>query len=270
MGQLEVLGRYIKNNRINEYEDILNDAYKHGYQMISLEKHVNGKYDKEKKVMILRHDVDHISPGTREMFMAEQKYGANASYYFRWSTAEYQLMQDIASAGGEASLHFETIANFLRRQKGRKYSKEDILSRKNFFINLLKNELALFRAYYDVPCQTLASHGAEENGWVGVSNNFLTDDDSVYGELGIILEAYQKQLIDSMGIYISDAVMEYNDGYRYGKTPQEAIAEGISPILFLSHPNHWKYTSRGQFRKIVKSIIKRPIRTKESFKRIAQ
>lgn len=270
MERLKILRRYTQNNRITEYEEILAKAREHGYQMISLEKYAKGDYDKDKKILLLRHDVDHVSPGTRAMFMAEQKYEAAASYYFRWSTADYLLMKEIIVGGGESSLHFETIANFLRRQQGNQYTKEDVLYRKDFFLQLLKNELALFRAYYDVPCQTLASHGAEENGWVGVSNNYLTDDESVYDELGIVLEAYQKKFIDSMGIYISDTVMEYNGGYCYGKTPQEAIAEGISPILFLSHPNHWKYTSRGQFRKIVKSIIKSPIRRKESFKRIAK
>lgn len=258
----------MKNNRIDDYEDILACAQRNGYKMISLEKYAKDDYKTNKKMLILRHDVDHISPGTQAMLMAEKKYGAVASYYFRWSTAEYSLMNDIVLAGGEASLHFETIANFLRRRKGKRYSKNDILVRKDFFLNLLKNELALFRAYYDVPCRTLAAHGAEENGWVGVSNNFLTDDDSVYEELMIILEAYQRKFIDSMGTYISDTVMEINGGYRYGKTPQEAIDEGISPILFLSHPNHWKYTPKGKFRKMVKSIIKSPVRKKENFKRI--
>lgn len=268
--RLKILHRYIQNNRIAEYEDILAKARDHGYQMLTLENYAKGDYDKGKKVLLLRHDVDHISPGTRAMLNAEQKYGATASYYFRWSTADYFLMKDIIAGGGEGSLHFETIANFLRRQQGKRYSKEDVLVRKDFFLELLKHELALFRAYYDVPCQTLASHGAEENSMVGVSNNYLTDDDSVYGDLGIVLESYQQKFIESMGIYISDTVMEYNGGYRYGITPQEAIADGISPILFLSHPNHWKYTHRGQFRKIVKSIIKSPIRTKENFKRIAK
>ena len=270
MERLKILRRYLKNNRINEYEDILVKACEHGYQMISLQKYAQGDYDKSKKLLILRHDVDHISPGTSAMLTAEKKYGAAASYYFRWSTAEYPLMKDIASSGGEPSLHFETIANLLRRQHGKSYTKEDILNRKEFFVDLLKNELSLFRSYYEVPCLTLASHGAEENSRIGVSNNILTDDEFVYDELGIILEAYQKKFIDSMGIYISDTVMEYNGGYRYGKTPQEAIGEGISPIMFLSHPNHWKYTTKGQFRKVVKSIIKKPIRINESFKRIAK
>lgn len=268
--RMNILCRYVLNNRINEYENILEKACKHNYQMISLEKYAKGDYDSTKKVLLLRHDVDNISPGTRAMLMVERKYGAAASYYFRWSTADYLLMREIMASGGECSLHFETIANFLRRQQGIQYSKKDVLERKKFFLSLLKNELILFRAYYDVPCQTLASHGAEENAWVGVSNNYLTEDVSAYGDLGIVLEAYQKKFIDSMGIYISDAAMEYNGGYRYGKTPQKAIMEGISPILFLSHPEHWKCSINVHFRKIVKSIIQRPTRKKEEFVRIAK
>lgn len=73
-----------------------------------------------------------------------------------------------------------------------------------------------------------------------------------------------------MEAYIADTEIEYNYGYRYGKTPQEAIVENISPILFLSHPNNWKYSPKRRLRKVIKSIIKRPIRNIDSFKRIAK
>lgn len=270
MGRLTVLQKYLKNNRIKEYEDVLLKAKQHGYQMISMEKYAKGEYDNSQKVMILRHDVDHVSLGTRAMLDAEKKYGAIASYYFRWKTADYSIIRDIVTEGSEASFHFEVIANLIRLREGEKYSKEYILSCKDLFIDLLKNELDLFRGYYEVPCLTIASHGAEENRKIEVSNNYITDDECVYKKLGIILEAYQKRFIDDMGIYIADTEIEYNEGYRYGKTPQEAMIEELSPILFLSHPNNWKYSPKRQLRKVIKSIIKRPIRNIDSFKRIAK
>lgn len=193
-GQFKILYRYLFNNRINDYEYILAKAKHHGYQMISMEKYAKGDYDKSQKVMILRHDVDHISPGTRAMLIAEKKYGAIASYYFRWETADYPLMRDIVVAGGEASFHFEIIANLLRIQRGNNYSKEDVLARKELFIKLLTKELELFRAYYEVPCLTIASHGAEENRKIEVSNNYITDDEYVYRKLGIILRLIKRNL----------------------------------------------------------------------------
>ena len=267
--RMRLLGHYFRNDRMKEYEDILSLAIKHEYQLISLSKYVEKEYDSSRKLMIIRHDVDNISPGTLAMFLVEKKYEAYASYYFRWDTAEYELIQNIVRYGSEASLHFETIANFMKRQNIDNRKALEETDYKNTCIDILKSELQLFRLYYNVPCITIASHGAAENGVVMISNNALTEDTGVYNELGIRLEAYCKNFIDEMEIYISDTVMEINGGYRYGKTPQEAIQEEMSPILFLSHPNHWLYTLKNQLRKIGKMILKRPAHIEQKFKRIS-
>ena len=47
-------------------------AYEHNYQMLSLRKYAEEDYDNAKKVLILRHDIGHISLGTWAMFKAEK------------------------------------------------------------------------------------------------------------------------------------------------------------------------------------------------------
>jgi len=73
--------------------------------------------------------------------------------------------------------------------------------------------------------------------------------------LGINLEAYQKEFISEIAEYISDTVIEENGGFRYGKHPIDVIKKGASPILFLTHPNHWFYSGKQIFRKTIKVML---------------
>lgn len=70
------------------------------------------------------------------MLALEKKYGARATYYFRWDTINVELMKEIAEAGGEASYHYEEIATYCYKHRIR--SKEVMLQHieeiRDFFI----------------------------------------------------------------------------------------------------------------------------------------
>lgn len=260
---------YIKNNRLREYERILTEARNNNYELISLADFVNNNFDKNKKILILRHDVDHKSFGTKLMFELEKKFNAHSSFYFRNSTIDKNLMQDIEAYGSEASLHFETIADFVKKHK---IKTKNELYNTNFVdqcLQELKDNLIYFRKTLKLPCITIASHGEYENMLVKTPNNFLTENTNSYEYLGISLEAYNKEFIENnVTCYISDCPIEHNNGYRYGITPIEAINGGGECICFLSHPNHWHYSPYKRLRKIVKTILKKPTYKKEVFTRI--
>ena len=269
MSRIELFIEYIKNNRIKEYEIIIDNALKSGYDVISLRDFVENRYDSNKKLLILRHDVDHFSSGTRMMFEVEKKYGVRSSFYFRNSTFEPKLMKEIEEYGSEASLHFEPIADFVKAN-GIK-SKEELFAFKNWeerCLSILKANIDRFRNLLDIPCVTIASHGEYENTLVQTPNNYLTENISTYKFLGIKLEAYNKEFIEQISCYISDVPIEINGGYRYGITPIEAIKRNEPIILFLTHPNHWHYSFFKQIKKLIKVIIKKPINQKEEFKRV--
>jgi hypothetical protein len=269
MLRLKLFIKYLLNNRIREYDEIIKKAKQEDYAVISLRDYIENKYDTSKKLFVLRHDVDHVSNATRMMFEIEKKYGVTSSFYFRNLTYEPKLMKEIESYGSEASLHFEPIADFVK-------ANPEIRNRNDLFrtdfkyrcLKVLKANLERFRVLCDIPCVTIASHGEYENSLVQTPNNYLTEDTSVYDYLGIKLEAYNKELIEKVTCYISDVPIEINDGYRYGVTPFEAIENNEKFIIFLSHPNHWHYSPWKQFKKIVKVLIKQPVNSKESFKRI--
>lgn len=267
--RIRLIIRYILNNRLKEYEKIICNAIKNDYQVISLRDYVLKNFNPNKKIFILRHDVDHRSYATKGMFEIEKKYGVKSSFYFRNSTFEPVLMKEIELHGSESSLHFEPIADFIKANPNIK-TKEDLFKTdfKTKCLKILKFNLETYRLLCDIPCLTIASHGEKENIMVGLPNNFLTEDISTYEYLDIKLEAYNKELIDKTTCYISDVPIEINFGYRYGLTPNQAITNGEKFIIFLSHPNHWHYTKWQLFRKLVKVIFFGYIEDKTKFKRI--
>ena len=203
------------------------------------------------------------------MFEVEKIYNVTSSFYFRNSTFEPRLMREIEKYGSEASLHFEPIADFIKSNPSIK-TKEELfkIDFKERCLKILKFNLDRFRLLLDIPCVTIASHGEYENSLVKTPNNYLTEDIETYKYLEIKLEAYNKKFIKDVNCYISDVPIEINGGYRYGVTPIEAIDREESFILFLTHPNHWHYSRYKQFKKLVKMILKKPIKIEEEFKRV--
>lgn len=269
MRRIVLFLKYLKNNRILDYENIIKYAKQQDYEIIGLRDYIEKNYDTTKKLFILRHDVDHLSNGTKMMFEVEKKYGVRSSFYFRNATFEPKLMKEIEKYGSEASLHFEPIADFVKMNFIT--NKEELYSYENWeqrCLNILKANLQHYRNILDIPCSTIASHGEYENRLVGIANNFLTEDTQTYNFLNIKLEAYNKEMLDNVSCYISDVPIEINNGFRYGTTPLEALEKKEDFIMFLSHPNHWHYNKWNQFRKLVKMIIRKPVNIQESFKRI--
>ena len=269
MNRVKLFVAYFKNGRIKEYDKIIKKAKESDYEIISLRDYIEENYNKNKKLLILRHDIDHFSRGTKMMFEVEKKYKVTSSFYFRNSTFEPRLMREIEEYGSEASLHFEPIADFIKSNPFIK-TREELFQTdfKERCLKILKSNLDRFRLLLDIPCITIASHGEYENSLVKTPNNYLTEDIETYKYLQIKLEAYNKNFIEKVSCYISDVPIEINGGYRYGVTPIEAIDREESFILFLTHPNHWHYSRYKQFKKLVKMILRKPIKIEEEFKRV--
>jgi hypothetical protein len=269
MKRLKLFINYLKNNRVSQYENIIKRALEREYEVISLRDYIEERYDKKRKLLVLRHDVDNRSLGEKKIFEVEQRYGVKSSFYFRNSTFNPTFMREIESYGSEASLHFEPIADFVKANDIKTRDKLYAISNwQERCLELLNCNIQRFRNLLNIPCVTIASHGEYENGLVQTPNNYLTEDISVYKFLNIKLEAYNKNMLESVTCYISDVPIEMNGGYRYGTTPFQAIERGEEFIMFLSHPCHWHYNRWNQFKKLVKVIIKKPIEKRERFIRV--
>lgn len=254
--RLNILKRVILNDRMKDYRSIVQYALSKGYIVCSLRDWIINKNNyKDKKILILRHDIDLISPATEVMLQIEKENKVSASYYFRKCTLDYNLMRKIEASGGEASYHFETVSEFA--------TKNNIIDRRELMrfefvkpcLEQLRNELVNIRNTTKLPCITIASHGAKRNVQVQTENHYITKGKEAHKFLGILLESYDDDFLESVSCYISDCTIENHGGYRYGRNPIEAINDNENMILFLSHPNHWNYSYLHRLKKIIKILI---------------
>ncbi len=270
MQRLELLKKYFANNRLDEYKEILRFALESKYKVVGVNDSILPLKETEDNLLILRHDVDHPSNGTLAMAKIENDLGLKSTFYFRWSTFNPPLIKQIFDMEHEVSLHYETFADYaikkhLNSQKDKIMETDIVECRSN-----LKNEIAEFIsrcASFGVMLniKTIASHGHVLNKLFNFPNNHLVKS-SHYEELGILMEAYDQTYISRLNVYISDQVIEINNGYRYGITPFQAIKKGEKRILFLTHPCHWSYSFLKRAKKLTKVLLKGSISKNESFK----
>ena len=111
---------YLMPSQLASYEDLVCAAKQAGYVQTS----VRGFHDMVSKgqplaerVFVHRHDIDSDLRTTRKLFEIEKKHGIKSSYYFRLSTLDFGLMQEIEEYGSEASYHYEELAAFAKKHK---------------------------------------------------------------------------------------------------------------------------------------------------------
>ena len=183
--------------------------------------------------LILRRDIDTADfKILRKMLALEKKYGARATYYFRWNTINVKLMQEIAEAGGEASYHYEEIASYCYRHHIK--TKERMLEHIEDIKDLFIEQYAKFKEKTGQPCQTIASHGDYINTRFKYQNKELIDY-RVRRETGIIREAYDVPHMNALTCRIADQVEMEN----FTSKAIAAIERGEPALELLTHPRQW-------------------------------
>ena len=227
---------FFRPSKEGEYEKILKAARDNGYEfhtMLSFEEAVGGGRIEGKKYLILRRDIDTADfKILKKMLAIEKKYGARATYYFRWNTIDVKLMKEIAEAGGEASYHFEEIATYCYKHRIR--SKAEMMKHIEDIRNLFIEQYAKFKKKTGQPCLTIASHGDYVNTKFQYQNKELIDD-RVRKTCGIQREAYDKAHMDLLTCRIADQVeMEH-----FTEKAIAAIERGEPVLELLTHPRQW-------------------------------
>lgn len=227
---------FLRPSKEGEYEMILRAAKESGYEfhtVLSFEDVVGGGDFEGRKCLILRRDIDTTDfKILRKMLALEKKYGARATYYFRWNTINVRLMQEIAEAGGEASYHFEEIATWCYRHHVKR--KEEMLQHIEEIKDLFIVQFAKFKKKTGQPCLTIASHGDYINTRFKYQNKELIDD-RVRKTCGILREAYDKPHMDALTCRIADQV-EMED---FTSKAIAAIERGEPVLELLTHPRQW-------------------------------
>ena len=227
---------FLRPSKEDEYELILQTAQKCGYEfhtMRSFEDVLGGGINDGKKYLILRRDIDTADfKILQKMLDLEKKYGARATYYFRWNTLNVSLMKEIAESGGEASYHFEEIATFCYKHHIR--TKEKMLEHIEEIRDLFIKQYFEFKERTGMPCETIASHGDYVNTKFQFQNKELIDD-RVRKATGVIREAYDLTHMKALSCRVVDHV---NYDLFTGQA-LDAIERGEPVLELLIHPRQW-------------------------------
>jgi hypothetical protein len=154
------------------------------------------------KFIVHRHDIDTDLRTTRKLFEIEKKHGIRASYYFRLSTLDFGLMREIEEYGSEASYHYEEVASFAKRNK----IKDPALVRDCLpeIRNAFRKNFHWLEQQLGKKIRTVAGHGDFANRRLKVNNTEILADRQLREECGIECEAYDRDLLDHIDMYIAD------------------------------------------------------------------
>lgn len=242
---ITVLSTIVFNDRLKKYQYYIEYARNKGYEVVSLEEFFRLSDKKNGKHFILRHDVDVSGPSVRKMFELENKIKCKSTYYFRFSTIDKELIQEMFDNGFGVGFHFETISDYIKENGYVDKNQIDI----ELMRLRLKQDIQKFEETIGHKIFSCCSHGAAENIKIGMSNNTITETADMR-DFDIEFEAYSKSLYEYVDCHIMDQDIVYNFGFSYADTPISAIDNGYNNILFLSHPNHWYYTYYERLRRM--------------------
>lgn len=224
---------YFMPSRLKEYNEMINQLCINNYEHITFrdyKKVIDSGLNKDKKYSINRHDID----TAKEFFKIEKKYGVKASYYFRLSTLDFPFMKELEAYGIEASYHFEETAQYCKDNHIK--SKDEVINqmpkiKEQFILNfkMIENKLGY-------KLSTVCFHGDFVNRKLEIVNNEITKDINLRKELNLSCETYDKDIMNSFDIYVSDRPYPI---FYYPKSIFEYIGDK-NIICQLSHPRQWR------------------------------
>lgn len=228
-----VYSDYLHPNRLGLYREILQQLLGKGYQFYSLRDFAEASRAGRipQRFIILRHDVDTDPRRAEAMFEIDRALGIRASYFFRLKTMRPELMRRIEDFGGEASYHYEEIADYCKQEgvTSPDVVKERLQRIREMFVSnyhRLKSETGL-------PFKVVAGHGDFVNRKLKIPNHLLLADEGLREELGIVAESYDPLYFDEIDEYIASAPYPV---YWKPKSPLETDAPRV---YILTHPRQW-------------------------------
>lgn len=241
--KLKTIANRIKSDffladRTKEFERIITTALASGYSILSHSEYfqlVQNNQFKDRKILILRQDVDSDPKYVKKWLDLQKKYKIHSSIYFRLCTYNKAIMHAVQESGSDCGYHYEEIADYAK--KHRIMTKEAVISKFPEITQVFKQNLKNCESDLGFKIKYIVSHGDFVNRKLGLPNKvFVTPD--LLTECALLFEAYQSEFTDTYSINISDC--GYPKFYKGELTPLEAIEQNVPIIHFLMHPKHWR------------------------------
>lgn len=224
------LSRTLSRARWGEYRELLRAALEHGYELVPLESWVTSPGPPERRVMIMRHDVDQHPRSALTMARIERELGVRSSWYFRWRTAHPAVVDALRADGLDVGLHYETLT-----RRALELGQEAI---GNGQVELcraeLQREIAAFERLFG-SIRSAVPHGDSRLPGVRNSELLARQDCEPYG---IEFDGNEAMRGRPVAHWLTDRTSA-EGGWGDGADPLRLLAAGKTPILCLTHPNNW-------------------------------
>lgn len=237
------------------YTELLKTLKAQGYSFQTFEDFVQKP---EKKVVVLRHDVDKLPQNAVDLAGIENNLGIKASYYYRIVKQSNvpALIEKVRNMGHEIGYHYEDLT----------LAKGD----KEHAIKMFEKNLTYFRKFY--PVVTACMHGSPLSKW---DNRDLWKKYN-YKDYGIIAEPYFDINYDKV-FYLTDTGRHWNnsgvsvrDKVKSGfeidvKSTEHLIkllktAELPQKIIINTHPQRWFDPGFNWLKELILQNIKNQIK----------
>lgn len=219
------LSRTFSRARWAEYRYLLTEARASGYELWSLDEWLSEDPPPEARVVILRHDVDQHPRSALKMAAIENELGVRSTWYFRWRTAHPDVIQSLRAGGAAVGLHYETASRHELRRPAEAPGTDDLRSE-------LKDEIRLFASVHG-SIRSVAPHG--DSRVPQASNAPLLSGEEL-NEYGIDFDG--NDAMRGLAYWLTDRSTA-EGGWKDGVSPSDLFADGLTPILCLTHPNNW-------------------------------
>lgn len=229
---------------LKKYDELVLALSDGGYKFVTFEEYMDDPSSlKNRKFVIIRHDVDLRANNSLQTAKIEYSHRAKAVYYFRVipESNQPEIIKKIAKLGHEIGYHYEDMS----------ICGGDIDKAYEHF----KKQLEYFRGFY--PVKTICMHGAPTSKFDGKDLWKKYD----YRELGITGEPYfdidfsqmfyltdTGRMWDGYKVSVRDKIEGHQDrwnaaGLTYHTTDDviKAINEGTLPphLMITTHPQRW-------------------------------
>jgi hypothetical protein len=183
-------------------------------------------------VLLLRHDVDQDPRAAIPIADIERDLGLISTWYFRWRTASGTLIAELRRRGASVGLHYETLTRqaLLREQVPERELPRLVGAARH----VLRGEIAAFASRYG-PVRSVCPHGDSRIPEIRNADLLLGEDWSSYG---VELDAHLAMRRHALGAWLTDRSAA-EGGWREGIEPAQLLADEVTPILCLVHPNNW-------------------------------
>lgn len=225
------LSRTLSHGRFSEYRSLLRRATEQGYTIRALEDWISAPDQTKPPVLILRHDVDQHPRSVRPMLAAERELGVCSTWYFRWRTANPQILREVRDAGSDVGLHYETLSRLVLSSGPEQLVDDALIERAR---TILRGEIAAFVERFG-PIRSVCPHG--DTRVPKIRNAVLLEglDPSDYGiEFDGNFAVRQRPL----GCWLTDRSTA-EGRWKDGLDADGLLDARVSPILCLTHPNNW-------------------------------